>query len=219
MRLDRKEISFVLADKFLWLLILFFGRLGRISLINRKYWLQAEASGKPILIIVWHGKMLLPIFVHRRQRIAVMISEHRDGEIIAKTIHRLGYTSVRGSSTRGGSKAFRQMLRQLKSGRICGILPDGPKGPRHEAKMGTVPLAQVSGALLLPITFAARKPIVLRSWDFFTLWWPFSKLVLVYGKPFSLPRTRNPEEMEEQRRLVQDALNVLQKEADAFFRA
>ena len=217
MRLDRKEISFVLAEKLSWLLILLFGHLGRIKLINRKYWMQAEASAKPILIVVWHGKMLLPIFVHRNRRIAVMISEHRDGEIIAKTIHRLGYTSIRGSSTRGGSKAFRQMLRQLRSGRICGILPDGPKGPRHEAKMGTVPLAQASGALLLPMTFAAHKPIVFKSWDLFTLWRPFSKLVLVYGRPFSLPRTRNPEEMEEQRLQVQDTLNVLQKEADAFF--
>ncbi len=148
-----------------------------------------------------------------------MVSRHRDGEMIARTVHRIGYRTVRGSSTRGGSTALRQMVRRLKNGNICVILPDGPKGPRHQVKMGIVMMAQLAGAMVIPFTFSAAKPIIFNSWDRFTLWWPFSKLAMVYGKPIEIPRRLTDEQMEEYRLLIENSLNNLQKEADELFQS
>ncbi|MBN1558849.1 lysophospholipid acyltransferase family protein [candidate division KSB1 bacterium] len=214
----RKRLLHYLAIKLAWLLLLGLGKTARIRVRHVNYWRQALAESCGLIYIVWHGKMLLPTFMHRRQNISAMVSEHGDGEIIAQTILRLGYRTVRGSSTRGGQRAFRDMLRQLKNGEHCTILPDGPTGPRQTLKMGAILLAQRSGANLLPITFAARKPIVLNSWDRFTLWWPFSKCTVLYGEPIKIPRALSPGDLEEQRLFVEQQLLALEKEADEVFR-
>ncbi len=216
--MNRKELLILIACKFTWLLILFFGKSGRVAVRNKRHWNALCRQRKNFIILSWHGKMLLPIFAHRNLGICAMVSEHDDGEMIAQTIHRLGYTTVRGSSTRGGSKAFRQMLTRLKKGVIGAILPDGPNGPRFEVKMGAILLAQRSDAWLLPVTFSTNKPIVLKSWDRFTFWRPFAKLCMAYGEPIRIPRNLGMQELEIHRKRVEDEMNALQREADAVFR-
>ena len=204
-----------LAGKISWLIILAWCRIGRIRVVNRHYLLQAKRSGAPILYLVWHGRMIVPLFAHRNEGIVAMISEHGDGEIIAQTVQRLGFRTVRGSSTRGGQKAFREMLRHLKQGDHCTLLPDGPQGPRMVVKMGAVMLAQRSGAVILPLMGAAGKPIYFNSWDRFMLWKPLSRLLLIYGKPITLARNTPVEQLEKQRLAVETALRNLQEQADA----
>ncbi len=215
----KKNLISYIAIKLAWLLILFLGKTGISTIHNRKYVRYAQRCGKPIMYVVWHGHMLLPIFAHRNQNIYAMVSEHGDGEIIAKTIERLGYKTIRGSSTRGGSKAFREMLRVLKKGNNCTILPDGPTGPRHEFKMGAALLAQRTGAVILPTTFSAKKPIEFKSWDKFIIWWPFTRITIAYGRPTTLPRKASPEEMEIWRQKLENNMNQLQAEADGLFSA
>ncbi len=214
----RKEIVSYVAVKFAWLLVLFLGKISRINIANKVYMRKVRSSGKPFIIVTWHGRMLVPIYIHRNMGIVSMVSEHGDGEMIAQTILRLGYKTIRGSSTRGGSRAVRRMLKVLKSGNNCAILPDGPNGPRHEFKMGAILIAQHSGAWLLPCTFSASNPIQLHSWDRFTLWRPFSKLRAVYGEPMSIPRKINPHELEQYRVEMENRMNALVKQADATFR-
>lgn len=213
----KKAILQYLAIKLAWLLVLGFGKAGRVRVKNMHYRWQAIRRNAGLIYLVWHGKMLMPVYVHRNLGISAMVSEHGDGEIIAQAILRLGYRTVRGSSTRGGQKAFREMLKQLKNGEHCTILPDGPTGPRREFKMGAILLAQRSGATLLPVTFAAQKPIVFNSWDRFTLWWPFTKICVLYGKPLTIPRNLSPDQLEEQRLRVEQHLLRLEEEADAIF--
>jgi lysophospholipid acyltransferase (LPLAT)-like uncharacterized protein len=210
-----KNILQILAVKIAWLFVLFWCRIGRIRVKNQKYLRQAYRSGAPILFLVWHGRMLIPLFAHRNQKIVAMVSEHGDGEIIAQTAQRLGFRTVRGSSTRGGQKAFRDMLKHLKHGEHCTILPDGPQGPRYEVKMGAIMLAQRSGALILPLTFSAAKPIIFNSWDRFMIWKPFSKVLLLYGAPIQIPRNIKPDELEDHRLFVERAMQRLHEEADA----
>lgn len=215
----RKErMIFYLATRFTWLLILFLGKIGRIQIRHRHYWTRLIANGGGFIAIIWHGKMLLPIYVHRNLGVVAMVSEHRDGEMIAQTVARLGYQTVRGSSTRGGRAAFRDMLKALRAGNICCILPDGPTGPRHVIKSGTLILAMRAGCPILPITFAAHHPIVLRSWDRFTLWRPFSRLCLMYGEPFRVPAGLNAEQLETFRLEAQRRMQQLEEEADGIFR-
>jgi len=210
---------FYLATRVAWLFILFLGKIGRITLKNRHHWKRVVASGEGFLAPIWHGKMLLPIYLHRNLGVVAMVSEHQDGEMIAQTVHRLGYVTVRGSSTRGGRQAFRGMMAALRQKKICAILPDGPKGPCHEFKMGALLLAMRANCYLLPMTFAASRPIVLKSWDRFTLWWPFSRLCLIYGEPFKVPADLKTEELETFRQHVQQRLEALEREADALFSA
>lgn len=218
MKINKKKVVSYIAVKFAWLFILFLGKVGRISIINSKYLQHVRSSGKPFIIVTWHGRMLVPIYIHRNMGLVAMVSEHGDGEMIAQTILRLGYKTVRGSSTRGGSRAVRQMLKLLKSGHNCAILPDGPNGPSQEFKMGAILISQRSGAWLLPCTFSASKPIQLHSWDRFTLWRPFSKLKAVYGEPMSVPRKINSHELEQYRLKMEKRMNALVEEADATFR-
>lgn len=203
------------AGKVAWLMILGWCRMGRIRVVNRHYLVQAKRSGRPILYLTWHGRMVLPVFAHRHEGIVAMISEHGDGEIIAQTVQRLGYRTVRGSSTRGGQKAFREMLKHLKQGDHCTILPDGPQGPRLVVKMGAIMLAQRSGAVILPLVGAAGKPIFFNSWDRFMLWKPLSRLLLSYGAPIVIARNISVDDLEAQRLAVEAALRNLQEQADA----
>jgi lysophospholipid acyltransferase (LPLAT)-like uncharacterized protein len=214
----KKKVVFFLVTKFAWLLILLFGRLGRIRIIDKCHFDDAIADGKKALFTLWHGRMLLPIYVHRNMGINAMVSEHDDGEMIAQTVQKLGYHTVRGSSTRGGSRAFRQMLKAFQAKRWATILPDGPNGPACEFKAGAVMLAQLSGALIVPVCFSAEKKIVMKSWDKFVLWKPFSRLLLFYGQPIKIPRTMSASELESMRLHIQNRMNALQKRADEFFR-
>ncbi len=214
----KKQILQYLAVKLAWLLILAFGKTARLCVRNEKNRRKAFTDGRPVIVLVWHGKMLAPIYVFRNFQIVAMVSEHGDGEIIAQTILRLGYKTIRGSSTRGGQRAFREMLKALKRGEHSTILPDGPTGPSQVMKLGAILLAQRSGALLLPVTFSAQKPIIMNSWDGFTMWWPFSRVAVVYGEPMHLPKKLGPAQLEDYRQMVEQAMNKLQQEADDIFR-
>ncbi len=211
----KKRITLYLVSKLAWLFVLALGKTARLEIKNIKYWHQARYSERATLISVWHGHMLMPIYVHRNQSIYAMVSEHDDGEMIAQTIMRLGYRTIRGSSTRGGYKAFRDMLKVLKKGKNCTVLPDGPNGPRYEFKLGSILLAQRSQALILPLTFSAKRKIVINSWDRFTFWWPFSKVYCVYGKPITIPRNISAADLESYRKHVEERMQELQQEADA----
>ncbi|HPN33905.1 MAG TPA: lysophospholipid acyltransferase family protein [bacterium] len=217
----KKEIKTKLllffVPRLTWLLLQILGRTSRVAIRYHGRSQALQESGRDFIFICWHGKMLLPIFIQRHRGICAMVSEHTDGEMISRTIQRLGYTTVRGSSTRGGAKAFIRLLAIVKSGVVGCILPDGPRGPRHTVKPGVIMLASRSQRPLLPVTFAAQKAIQLKSWDRFTLWRPFSRLGLIYGEPLTVPPDLNEQGIEQWRSIAQTAMDGLEQEADAFF--
>ncbi|MBC7187724.1 MAG: lysophospholipid acyltransferase family protein [Calditrichaeota bacterium] len=208
----------MLACKLGWLLILAMGHLTRVRAVGRQNWERALSSGRGVLVMVWHGRILLPIYLHRRQGIIPMVSLHEDGEMIARTVERLGYRTIRGSSTRGGREAFHQMLAALSEGAICAIMPDGPRGPRHHLKPGAIRLAHRSGAYLLPVTFSCDRPIFARSWDKFMLWRPFARSVIFYGEPFAVPAHLSEPELEELRQKVEQQMIAFERQADEYVR-
>ncbi|MEK7729015.1 MAG: lysophospholipid acyltransferase family protein [candidate division KSB1 bacterium] len=146
-----------------------------------------------------------------------MVSEHRDGEMIAQTLHRLGYTTVRGSSTRGGKRAMLAIIRILKNGGSGGIMPDGPRGPRHVLKAGIVAIAQKSRAAILPTTFACSRAWRLKSWDQFIIPKPFSKTIALYGEPIYLPAETDDLEFEAKRQEVEQRMLDLEAAAEVLF--
>lgn len=158
----------------------------RVERLHFDRYLALKARGVPILFALWHGRMFLSIQAHRREGIVTMASRSEDGEIIAGWLERNGYSVVRGSTTRGGSEALREMVRRIRSGRSGALTVDGPTGPPREVQPGIVQLARMTGGWILPITSSSRRPRFLRSWDRYLLPMPFSKNVVLYGEPFPI---------------------------------
>ena len=157
-------------------------------------YLELKARGVPILFALWHGRMFLSIQAHRKEGIVTMASRSKDGEIIARWLERNGYEVVRGSSTRGGSEALRDMVRRVRSGKTAALTVDGPTGPPRVVQAGIVHLARLTGGWILPITFSSDRPRFLASWDRYLAPLPFSRNVVLYGEPFAIdPETPDEE--------------------------
>jgi lysophospholipid acyltransferase (LPLAT)-like uncharacterized protein len=163
------------------------------------------------IVAFWHECILLSL--HSRWRIptTAIISRSKDGEIVAGVVELYKVETARGSSTRGGEVALREVLRDVKGGKNIAVTPDGPKGPRRQVKEGLVYIAQVSGLPVVPFYFTARSKKRLRSWDGQIVPRPFSKAIYLYGSPIFVPRDGD---VEEWRLKIEQAMNALAEEAE-----
>ena len=172
-------------------------------------------SGKPFILAFWHGRILMmPHCWKRGQKIHMLISQHRDGQIISRIVEYFGIQTVVGSTHKGGSIAFRSLLRALKSGECVGITPDGPQGPRMVASEGIVQVARLSGAPVIPCTFATQHRYLLNTWDRFIIALPFTRGVFIWGQPITLPARSSAAEQEDFRRRIEESLNSITATAD-----
>jgi len=213
----KKKIFFYLATKLGWLVILLLGKLSFIKIVGRHHLENLKNKNVPFIYVMWHGRILIPTYVHRGQGITGMASLNTDGEIGVQIVQKLGYHAVRGSSTRGGKEAFHNMIDMLKRGGHGAMFPDGPRGPRHYLKPGTIYLAQQTGAYLLPITFSAKRKVRFHSWDRFIIPLPFSKSVVIYGEPVNVPKDLSQEQLEQVRKKFEEDMIQLEKQADEYF--
>lgn len=163
--------------------------LSRLALFERptfSRFSQACNSGRPVLIVAWHGSMLPSIYCHRRRNLVIMTSLSEDGDLLTQILYNMGFRCVRGSSSRGGMRGLLEMLRLLKKGYHGAVTVDGPRGPRHEVKPGAVLLAQKAGALLVPIGVAYSRVVTLNNWDRTEIPLPGSRAVMITGEPFTI---------------------------------
>jgi lysophospholipid acyltransferase (LPLAT)-like uncharacterized protein len=142
----------------------------------------ARRAGQPVVFTIWHGHILAQLWSHRRQGVSVMISEHRDGEIVARMAESLGYRTVRGSSSRGAVRALASMVREVKAGHDAALTPDGPRGPYHSYAAGALLVSQRTGRPVVPVAAHASRAWVLRSWDRFMIPKPFARVIIAYGE-------------------------------------
>lgn len=149
---------------------------------------RRERAGEHFLLAFWHRHLLLMPYGYHGEKISVLISSSRDGELIARTVSRLGIDSSRGSTTRGGAAGLRELLRKAKQGFDIAFTPDGPKGPRGKVQPGALLAAAAAGFPIVPVGLAASRAKLLRSWDRFVVPWPFSRVVFVYGEPLDVVR-------------------------------
>ena len=172
-------------------------------------------EGKPFILAFWHGRLLMmPYCWDRRVTIHMLISQHVDGQLIARTVSHFGISTVAGSSSKGGSAALRRILAALKAGDCVGFTPDGPRGPRGRASAGIVNAARLAGVPILPGSFGVTRRRVLGSWDRFVLALPFARGVFLWGDPIEVPRGSDPAALERARLTVEQSLNRLGREAD-----
>jgi hypothetical protein len=167
------------------------------------------AAGERCIFAFWHARLLPLTYTHRNRAIAVLVSRHRDGELIARIITRLGFATGRGSSTRGGEAGVRDMLALAEAGHLLAITPDGPRGPAERVKSGLVYLASRTGFPVVPVATAARGCWVFRSWDGFRVPRPWTRVVVAYGTPVAVPSELTAETTEHWRARLEAALSEL----------
>jgi len=151
----------------------------------------------PVIFVFWHGRLLPLIHVHRHQGTVVLVSEHRDGEYIARLLHHFGFGTVRGSSTRGGVRGLRGLIRAARRGWDLAITPDGPRGPSRELKLGALTVARITGLPLVPVGVGVTSAWRIQSWDGLLVPKPFSTVRVAYGPPTLVPRNADQDKIDE----------------------
>jgi len=180
----------------------------------------AGRGGRPVLYAFWHGRQLALLRANPTRRLTVMTSLSRDGEMQARVMGRFGIEVVRGSSSRGGLAGMLALNRSLTDGSSVGMAVDGPRGPAFVAKPGIVALARRSGAAIVPLTAGFGRRVQLkRAWDGFNIPMPFTRALVVFGKPIHVKRQARPAEMEKTAAMLTDALRKLTEDADTAIRA
>ena len=181
--------------------------------------LQARAGSGPFILLFWHNRLLLvPVawnrhFARHRPKGMALTSTSRDGSLIAEFLNRFGIGPIRGSATRRGSAAVREMARWLRRGHDIAITPDGSRGPCYAMKPGPIRLAQLTGCPLLPISFEYTSAWRLKSWDRFFIPKPFSRVTFRVGELHAVERTANAEAFEAERQRCEELLLALVREA------
>ncbi len=178
------------------------------------------AEGKPFIIAFWHQRLLMLPYTWRAvagdRPMNMLISSHRDGEIISRTITHFGISTIAGSTGKGkgGAAALRRILKTLKAGHVVGMTPDGPRGPRMRASDGTIQAARMAEVPIFPLTYSASRRKVYNSWDRFILPLPFTRGVFRWGEPIFVDRTLDDAGIEAKRLELENALTKLTQETD-----
>lgn len=191
------------ADLAFYTLIHLIGRTARFRVEGREHWEAATRTGPPVMAF-WHDRVFLATYYFRRRGIVVMTSRSFDGEYIARFIQRFGYGAARGSSSRGAVGALVEMTRLVRAGLAGGFTVDGPRGPRHVAKMGPLVLAKRTGRPVLPFAVNAERFWRAPSWDGLQIPKPFTRATVRLAPPIEVPPDADDA-------LLQDKLAELQR--------
>jgi len=189
----RSRAMLLLGRGFLQML----ARTWRIRVVNGGYLLDLRRAERPFIFALWHGHLLPLLWHHRRQGVIILISEHHDGELVARAAESLGYGLIRGSSTRGADRALISLVRELNAGHEVAITPDGPRGPAETFAPGALVAAQRSDSSILPVAASADRAWRLRSWDRFVIPKPFARVTIAYATPTKVLATTSRAAAEE----------------------
>tara|TARA_B100001123_G_C14913655_1_gene868850 strand:- start:66 stop:737 length:672 start_codon:yes stop_codon:yes gene_type:complete len=187
------------------------------SYFDKKYLENLWKNNENFILCFWHGRLLMmPISWKDKKKINMLISEHPDGQLISKTIKHFGIDTIHGSSSKGGSKAIRNIIYSLKSGQSVGITPDGPRGPRMKINSAIIKIASLTGYKILPLSCSVKNKFFLNSWDKFLVALPFGKGCFKWGKPFEVKRNISKKEDAELSNKLEKILIKLTNETDRY---
>jgi hypothetical protein len=199
------------------------GRTLRFDVVSGAEHLEAvRAAGRPVIVSFWHNRCFLAAHfvireLHRRGlELTVLASQSRDGELVTRTAKPWGFHIVRGSATRGGTRAIRALYRAISQQGTCPVMiPDGPQGPLYHFKLGVAVLAQMSDVSILPIGFAAERAGRIGSWDRLFVPRPFTRVKVTLGPPQAVPRGLTGDALEAERKRLEELLDQLTLAAEA----
>jgi lysophospholipid acyltransferase (LPLAT)-like uncharacterized protein len=180
------------------------------------YWALRKAK-KPVIFLIWHGKIFIVPYFFRKRGIMPLISPSKDGEIPARIMDGWGYKVLRGSGSHVVKEAWLEMKEELQSGGEVIIVPDGPRGPDRRLKLGCIKLAAETGAALVPFSFSASRKKILKSWDRFLMFYPFSKVVAVYGQPAEIRPGLTDGKLEAERQRIETLMVEFDRDVDHYY--
>ena len=196
-------------------LVRLLGWTWRIRVVNGGGGLdRLRRERRPVVFSLWHGDMLPLLYQHRGEGVSVLISEHRDGELIARVAQALGFRTVRGSTTRGASRALVGLAHELMDGHDVAVTPDGPRGPARSFAPGALIAAQRARAPVVAVGLAAKHAWRLESWDRFVIPKPFSGVRIAYSDPVLLDAA-NPRAAAQETSRFQRLMLEVEQLADA----
>ena len=214
-----------------WLILIALNKTVRFHRIVINENKEVFNSKRSLIFVLWHEAQLSTScsYLALRERLeadgskappfCALISGHSDGQIIAKAIKCFGLDAIPGSSTRGGTEATLKLVDLLEKGRHVVITPDGPRGPRHKAKIGVVKIASLSGVRIHPLGIAVDRKWTAKSWDKMYLPKPFSNVVAIWdGEGIVVPPDLSKEELLRYATMVEERLQSVTEEAARYLK-
>ena len=213
-----KKIKITLTSFFgQWLFKILF-KLNKIEVKGEENLINLINSGRPIMVCVWHGRLVFPSWYLRLKttNVHAIASRHTDAEIMARVLRRWGYGLIRGSTRKGGKAVVQKMADVFKNAGIIAVTNDGPKGPPRIAKAGSTGLALKYNVQIVTITGSATKFWQMKSWDRSMLPKPFGTIHIIVSPPLDI--SEKPDTVDEEVKLLSDFMNQYQDEADRLTR-
>lgn len=189
----RDKIALAVLPRIVWAYLHLIVRTSKLTVHGSVYPDELIEQRSGVIYAFWHNRQIILPVIRKNEPIHCLISSSRDGEYVARVAGLFGKNAIRGSTTRGGFEAMKQIMRVLESGGTAAITPDGPLGPALEVKPGVIQLSRALGTPIVPIAFDASKKKVFASWDEFNLPYPFSKIAIVFGKPLIIDESETIE--------------------------
>lgn len=186
----------------------------RFRIINIDQVNKLFEENKNFVLAFWHGKMIVPWYLHRNKNFAALVSLSNDGDILSSVLNKWNYNVVRGSSHRGGSDSLENMIELAKQNYSIAITPDGPTGPPEKMKAGAVVLAKKTNIPLVLLGVYVDKKFILNSWDKFQIPKPFTKVTVKYSESLFVDAKLNYEETSELIRMQEERLSLLNNEVE-----
>jgi len=210
MKTKLKEFLLSLLGRWIFQLLFF---LNKVSVLGEENLLKLIKSGKPIMLCVWHGRLLFPSwYIRHHTTLHIISSRHADSEILAHILRKWGYGLIRGSTKKGGISVIREMTKIFSKGGMIAVTNDGPKGPARIAKSGSIGLAIKNNVKIISVTGSATKYWQVKSWDSFMLPKPFGKIQIVVSAPMDI--TEQLSTSNEEVRFLSEFINYYQDKAD-----
>lgn len=175
-------------------------------------------DSRQFIFAFWHSRILLLCHLYKNLKAAIMVSNSADGEVIAQVLQRHGHKTIRGSTRKGGLRALRQQISEMRTFTRPGVvIPDGPQGPRNKVQIGVILLAQKTGCPIVPIAYSAKRCKIFNSWDRFMLPVPWTKGIITYGRPICVPSDADSAKLNRCASQLEQELNRITAMADSYF--
>ena len=217
------KVDTIMTKLLAWLAY-FFSRLLtltlRVEYVNTENKSKAQqlSSNQKYIYALWHQNLLMALSSHAHQTCAMIVSSSKDGELVATACKHYGHYPVRGSSHRGAIRALAEMMKVIKSNQHFGaITVDGPKGPKYEVKKGIIDIAKKCQTPIVPLSFYPKSYWEFKSWDNFRLPKPFTKFIVVYGRPINVSAQIEKENYDKICQEIKNALFAGEQQAKNVF--
>ncbi|HLZ18934.1 MAG TPA: lysophospholipid acyltransferase family protein [Smithellaceae bacterium] len=205
----RKIATVKLVGSLVYYLALIYSMTFRVKVINDHEWIDYVEKGGRVLLCCWHQQFFIAVRLisrYRKYNVSVMISKSTDGDIASRVAESAGVFPVRGSSSRNGGPALKEMISRFKDGRMALHLLDGPRGPAGIVKPGAIAIASGADAAIAPVYVQADRAWHARSWDQYMVPRPFSRVTVTFCPLLKIPSLLKNEEFERYRENLENIL-------------